>query len=445
MIEKVLEKLKKRYSNEPEYIQAVKEMFESIKKIEDKFPQYKDDNIYERIAEPERIITFRVVWERDDGKVEVNRGYRVQFNSALGIYKGGLRFHKSVNLSILKFLGFEQTFKNALTTLPLGGAKGGSDFDPKGKSEREIKRFSYAFMQELYRYIGEDTDVPAGDIGVSRREIGYMQGMYKKITNKHIGIITGKSMNHGGSFLRVEATGYGIVYFLLEMLKDNNIDIKNKIFVVSGAGNVALHTIEKLIDFGAKVISFSDSSGCIVDKEGINKEKLEYIKFLKNAKRTKAEKYLSKYKAEFYPASIWDVVREKKIQADFAIPCATQNEINKSHAEYFVTNGFKGVVEGANMPCSFDAMNLIRKHLLFAPSKAANAGGVIVSGFEISQNIMRLNWDKNYIESELHKFMKNIYNTCKETSLKYSKKIDLLEGANIASFLKVADAMLYYG
>jgi len=442
MVEKVLEKLKKRYPNEPEYIQAVKEMFKSIKKIETKFPHYKNENIYERIVEPERIITFKVVWERDNGKIEVNRGYRVQFNSALGIYKGGLRFHKSVNLSILKFLGFEQTFKNALTTLPLGGAKGGSDFDPKDKSEKEIKRFSYAFMQELYRYIGEDTDIPAGDIGVSRREIGYMQSIYKKITNKHIGILTGKSLNQGGSFLRIEATGYGIVYFLLEMLKDNNLDIKDKVIIVSGAGNVALHTIEKLIDFGAKVISFSDSSGCIIDKEGINKEKLEYIKFLKNTKRERVDKYLLKYNAEFYPTSVWNIVKEKNIKADFAIPCATQNEIYKNHAEYFINSGFKGVIEGANMPCSFEAVELLKENMLFAPSKAANAGGVIVSGFEISQNIMRLNWDKKFIENELHKFMKKIYNTCKETSLKYCYKVDLLEGANIASFLKVADAML---
>jgi len=397
-------------------------------------------NILERITEPERVLMFRVPWRNDNGDVEINRGYRVEFNSAIGPYKGGLRFHPSVNLSILKFLGFEQIFKNSLTTLPLGGGKGGSNFDPKGKSDNEVMSFCQSFMTELSRHIGSDTDVPAGDIGVGGREIGYMFGQYKRIRNEFTGVLTGKALNWGGSLIRPEATGYGCVYFAEEMLKNNNDSLDGKKVIISGSGNVAQYAAEKVIELGGKVLSFSDSSGTIYDPEGINKEKLAFVMNLKNIQRGRIKEYSDKYNCEYYENS-----RPWHIKCDIALPCATQNEINEKDAKTLIKNGCICVSEGANMPSDADAINLfLSNKILFGPGKAANAGGVAVSGLEMSQNKMFLNWSRNEVDTKLQNIMKNIHGQCVEygTNKKFTNYV---KGANIAGFIKVADSMLDQG
>lgn len=450
-IDEVIEKVKIQDKDQPEFIQAVTEVLTTLKPTEEKHPEFVKAKIYERIVEPDRVIIFRVPWEDDNGVIHVNRGFRVQFNNAIGPYKGGLRFHPSVNLSIVKFLGFEQIFKNALTTLPMGGGKGGADFDPQGKSDREVMRFSYAFMRELYRYIGPDTDVPAGDIGVGAREIGYLFGYYKKIVNEHTGVLTGKGFEYGGSLIRPEATGYGVVYFTSEMLATKGMDLKGKVVAVSGAGNVASHTIEKVNHLGGKVITlsdFSDVNVTIVDEEGIDLNKLEFVRYLRNVKRGNIREYVDKYPhaKAFVNKSVWDVIRDEGLKVDIAIPCATQNEIDGSHANALVKNGVIAVVEGANMPSNLEAINIFRENkILFGPAKAANAGGVAVSGLEMTQNSMRLQWSREEVDSKLREIMKNIHKICLETAEVYGYPGDYLIGANIAGFVKVAKAMLAYG
>ena len=424
---------------ENEFHQAVKEVASSIWDFLQDNQYYLHNGILDRIVEPERVIIFRVPWINDQGKVNVNRGFRIQFNSALGPYKGGLRFHSSVNLSILKFLAFEQIFKNSLTTLPIGGGKGGSDFDPKGKSDNEIMSFCQAFMSELYRHIGPDTDVPAGDIGVGGREIGYLFGQYKKITNKFSGVLTGKGINWGGSLIRPEATGYGAVYFAQEMLNEKKINFSGKKVVISGSGNVAQYAAEKVIELGGKVISLSDSSGTIHDKDGIDDKKLLWIMNLKNVKRGRIKEYADKYNVDYLASKKpWD------IKCDIAIPCATQNEINKMDASTLIKNQCICVVEGANMPSDPNAVELFNKNILFGPGKAANAGGVAVSGLEMSQNSMRINWSAQEVDSKLNEIMKNIHSKCVEHGMS-NNKIDYIKGANIGGFIKVADAMLDQG
>jgi len=391
---------------------------------------------------------FRVCWLDDKGEIQVNRGYRVQFNNSIGPYKGGLRFHPSVNLSIMKFLAFEQIFKNSLTTLPMGGGKGGSDFDTKGKSDNEVMKFCQAFMTELYRHIGPDTDVPAGDIGVGAREIGYMYGFYKKIVNEHTGVLTGKKIEWGGSLIRPEATGYGLVYFTAEMLATRGKEIKGMVVAVSGAGNVAQYTIEKVNQLGGKVISISDSDSTIIDEEGIDNAKLAYIMELKNVRRGRIREYVQKYpKAKcFEKKSVWDVIKEEGVKVDIALPCATQNEINAEHAKALVRNGCICVAEGANMPSTLEAIEIFHEHnVLFGPAKAANAGGVAVSGLEMSQNSLRLSWSREEVDNRLLNIMKNIHSSCLEAAEAYGKKGNYLVGANIAGFIKVAKAMLDYG
>lgn len=447
VIDDVIAKVKRKDANQPEFIQAVSEVLETLDPTEKKHPEFVKAKIYERIVEPDRTIIFRVPWVDDKGEVQVNRGFRVQFNNAIGPYKGGLRLHPSVNLSIIKFLGFEQIFKNSLTTLPMGGAKGGSDFDPKGRSDSEIMWFCHSFMRELFRHIGPDTDVPAGDIGVGGREIGYMFGYYKKIVNVHEGVLTGKGLEYGGSLIRPEATGYGLVYFTAEMLATKKMDLKGKTVAVSGAGNVAQYAIEKVTQMGGKVITLCDSDSTIVDEEGICTHKLEHIKKIKNVQRGKIKEYVDKYKAVcFAGKSVWDVIKEKGLKIDIALPCATQNEIGKEHAAALVKNGCFCVSEGANMPCSIDAIKIFQSHnVLYGPAKAANAGGVATSGLEMSQNSMRINWTREEVDSRLLTIMKNINKTCLDAAETYGKKGDYLAGANIAGFLKVAKAMLAYG
>ncbi|MFA5857724.1 MAG: NADP-specific glutamate dehydrogenase [Elusimicrobiota bacterium] len=447
IIEEVIEKVKVKNPAEPEFQQAVKEVMESLDTLIPKHPEFNKMKIYERIVEPDRAIYFRVPWVDDKGEVQVNRGFRVQFNNAIGPYKGGLRFHPSVNLSIIKFLGFEQIFKNSLTSLPMGGGKGGSDFDPKGKSDNEVMRFCYSFMTELYRHIGPDTDVPAGDIGVGGREIGYMYGCYKKIVNEHTGVLTGKAMEFGGSLIRPEATGYGLVYFAAEMLATRKTDFKNKIVAISGSGNVAQYAAEKVSQLGGKVITLCDSESTIVDEEGIHGPKLAHVLEIKNVKRGRIKEYTNKYKAVcFEGKSVWDVIKEKGLKIDIALPCATQNEISKEHAQALIKNGCLCVAEGANMPCTFDAVKLLQdNNVLFAPAKAANAGGVATSGLEMSQNSMRLSWTKEEVDQKLLGIMKNIHSSCLDAAACYGKKGDYLSGANIAGFLKVAKAMISYG
>ena len=424
---------------ENEFHQAVKEVVSSIWDFLQENQHYLHNNILDRIVEPERVITFRVPWRDDMGKINVNRGFRIQFNSAIGPYKGGLRFHSSVNLSILKFLAFEQIFKNSLTTLPMGGGKGGSDFDPKGKSDNEIMSFCQSFMTELCRHIGPNTDVPAGDIGVGGREIGFLFGQYKKIRNEFSGVLTGKGINWGGSLIRPEATGYGAVYFAQELLGTQNMNFSGKKVAISGSGNVAQYAAEKVIELGGKVISLSDSSGTIYDKNGLNQEKLEWIMNLKNVKRGRIKEFADKYKVDYLENQ-----KPWGIDCDIAIPCATQNEIDENDAETLIHNGCICVVEGANMPSEPNAADLFNEKILFGPGKAANAGGVAVSGLEMSQNSMRINWSSEEVDNKLNEIMKSIHAQC----VKYGSngdRIDYIKGANIGGFIKVANAMLDQG
>jgi glutamate dehydrogenase (NADP+) len=440
-VSEVYEKVKKRNPNETEFHQCVKEIFDSLVPVLSKNTQYMDNGILERIVEPERMVTFRVPWVDDQGKVRVNRGFRVQFNSAIGPYKGGLRFHPSVNASIIKFLGFEQIFKNSLTGLPIGGGKGGSDFDPKGKSEAEIMRFCQSFMTELYRHIGPDIDVPAGDIGVGAREIGFLFGQYKRIRGgNEAGVLTGKGLGYGGSLARTEATGYGLVYFVEELLKDHGLSFNGRTVVVSGSGNVAIYAIEKATQMGAKVVACSDSNGYIYDANGIN---LETVKRLKEVERKRISEYVNEHpRAEYYEGAsgIWS------IPCDIALPCATQNEIDEASAKLLVSNGVIAVGEGANMPSTLEAIDVyLHNGILFAPAKAANAGGVAVSALEMAQNSMRLSWTFNEVDTKLHQIMVNIYRNCVKAADEYGKPGNLVVGSNIAGFLKVADAMMAQG
>ncbi len=441
-IDNFLAYAKHRNPNEPEFLQAVSEVAEAIIPFMMEHPKYNNQMLLERMIEPERVIMFRVPWVDDKGKTRVNRGYRVEFNSAIGPYKGGLRFHETVNLSILKFLGFEQTFKNALTTLPMGGGKGGSDFDTRGKSDTEVMRFAQAFMSELFRHIGPNTDVPAGDIGVGGREIGYLFGQYKKLKNEFTGVLTGKGVSFGGSLIRPEATGYGVVYFAEQMLNTKGDSVKGKTVLVSGSGNVAQYATEKVTQLGGKVVTLSDSSGYIYDPDGIDAEKLKFVMHLKNVKRGRIYEYVDKYpNAKYFKGE-----RPWGEKADIALPCATQNEIDAEDAAKLLKNGVIAVVEGANMPSTPEAIKLFKAaKILYAPGKASNAGGVAVSGLEMSQNSLRFNWSREEVDQKLHRIMNDIHESC----VKYGKTpdgwIDYEKGANIAGFVKVADAMLAQG
>ena len=447
VIKDVIAKVKQMDPSQPEFHQAVEEVMETLEPTVEKHPEFVKANIYERIVEPERTVIFRVPWMDDKGNVQVNRGFRVQFNNAIGPFKGGLRFHPSVNLSIIKFLGFEQIFKNALTTLPMGGAKGGSDFDPKGKSDGEVMRFCQAFMRELFRHIGSEIDVPAGDIGVGTREIGYLYGYYKKIRNEHTGVLTGKGLEYGGSLIRPEATGYGTVYFAAEMLATRGLNFKGKTVAVSGAGNVAQYAIEKVNQLGGKVVSLCDSSATIIDEAGIDDDKCCYVLELKNVRRGRISEYADKYKTVCYEGkNVWDVIREQSIKVDIALPCATQNEINGKNAAALIKNGCICVAEGANMPSTPEAIKIFQENkILYGPGKAANAGGVATSGLEMSQNSLRLSWTREEVDNRLLIIMKSIHKACYETAEAYGKKGDYVTGANIAGFTKVAKAMLAYG
>ncbi|MBN1613455.1 MAG: NADP-specific glutamate dehydrogenase [Deltaproteobacteria bacterium] len=447
VIKEVIDKVKQTDPDQPEFHQAVQEVLETLEPTVKRHPEYVKAKIYERIVEPERSVIFRVPWVDDKGNVQVNRGFRVQFNNAIGPFKGGLRFHPSVNLGIMKFLGFEQTFKNSLTTLPMGGAKGGSDFDPKGKSDGEVMKFCQAFMRELYRYIGAEVDVPAGDIGVGAREIGYLYGYYKKIRNEHTGVLTGKALEYGGSLIRPEATGYGTTYFAAEMLATRNLDFKNKIVAVSGSGNVAQYAVEKVTEMGGRVITLCDSSATIVDEKGIDKKKCEFVMELKNIKRGRIKEYADKYKCVCVEGlNVWDVIREQGIKVDIALPCATQNEIDGRNAQALVKNGCICVAEGANMPSTPEAIEVFQeKKILYGPGKAANAGGVSTSGLEMSQNSLKLSWTREEVDNRLLIIMKSIHKACLDTAEAYDRKGDYVTGANIAGFTKVARAMLAYG
>ncbi len=432
----------KRNPHEPEFLQAVYEVAETVLPFIEENPRYKGKMLLERMIEPERVIMFRVPWVDDKGNLQINRGYRVEFNSAIGPYKGGLRFHPTVNLSILKFLGFEQVFKNSLTTLPMGGGKGGSDFDPKGKSDMEVMRFCQSFMQELYRHIGPDTDVPAGDIGVGGREIGFLFGMYKKLKNEFTGVLTGKGLSYGGSLLRPEATGYGLVYFAQTMLGTKGESFEGKTVLVSGAGNVAQYATEKVIQLGGKVVTMSDSNGFIYDPDGIDEEKLAFVMHLKNVKRGRIKEYVEKYPTAQY----FEGQRPWGIKADIALPCATQNEIDGKDAETLVKNGVMCVAEGANMPTTPDGIEVFQKaKILYSPGKASNAGGVAVSGLEMSQNSMRLQWTREEVDAKLQQIMNNIHESCVQYGTESDGYVNYVRGANIAGFVKVADAMLAQG
>ena len=437
----VIANLQRRFPNEPEYIQAVSQVLGTIEEEYNKHPEFEKANLIERLCIPDRIIQFRVSWVDDKGNVQTNMGYRIQHNNVIGPYKGGLRFHKSVNLGILKFLAFEQTFKNSLTTLPMGGAKGGSDFSPRGKSNNEVMRFCQAFMTELYRHIGPDEDVPAGDIGVGGREVGYLFGMYKKLTHQFQGMLTGKGQEFGGSLIRPEATGYGNVYFLCNMLATKNIDIKGKTVLVSGSGNVAQYTMEKLIQLGAKPVTCSDSNGYIYDPDGIDAEKLAYIMELKNVERGRIKEYAEKYGVKYVEgAKPWF---EK---ADIALPSATQNEINEEAAKALIANGVFAVSEGANMPSTPEAIKVFQDaKILYAPGKAANAGGVAVSGLEMSQNSERLKWSREEVDAKLHDIMNDIHANCVKYGTENDGYVNYVKGANVAGFLKVAKAMMAQG
>ncbi|MFN4909761.1 MAG: NADP-specific glutamate dehydrogenase [Flavobacteriales bacterium] len=441
-IDAFMESVKQKNGHEPEFLQAVHEVAEAIIPFTEDNPKYKTAKILERIVEPERTIIFRVPWLDDNGNVQVNRGYRVEFNSAIGPYKGGLRFHPSVNLSILKFLGFEQIFKNSLTTLPMGGGKGGSDFDPKGKSDNEVMKFCQSFMTELCRHIGADTDVPAGDIGVGGREIGYMFGQYKRIRNEFTGVLTGKARNWGGSLIRPEATGYGTVYFAKEMLATKGDSFQGKTVVISGSGNVAQFACEKATQLGAKVVTLSDSSGYIHDADGIDAHKLAFVMELKNVKRGRIDQYTKQYpNATFISGK-----RPWEVKADIALPCATQNELNGDEAAQLVANGVKCVAEGANMPSTPEAISAFQAaNVLFAPGKASNAGGVATSGLEMSQNSLRLSWSAEEVDQKLHGIMVSIHEACVKYGTKSDGNVDYVKGANIAGFVKVADAMMDQG
>jgi glutamate dehydrogenase (NADP+) len=439
-LERFMAGLKRRNEGQPEFHQAVHEVARDIVPFLEDKKVYKEARILQRMSEPDRVIMFRVCWTDDNNQVRVNRGYRVQFNNSIGAYKGGLRFHKSVNLSILKFLGFEQVFKNSLTTLPMGGGKGGSDFNPQGKSNGEVMRFCQSFMSELFRHIGPNTDVPAGDIGVGAREIGYLFGQYKRLQNEFTGTITGKGLGFGGSLVRTEATGYGCVYFAREMLGTRSDDVKGKNCVVSGSGNVAQYTAEKVLQLGGKVLTMSDSSGFIHDPDGINEEKLAWVMDLKNNRRGRISEYVDKFGGEFHKGK-----RPWSVPCDLAFPCATQNELDGDDAKVLVANGCQLVSEGANMPSTLDAVGVfIDSKILFGPAKAANAGGVAVSGLEQTQNAIRLSWSREQVDEQLLDIMKNIHSTCVEHGTE-GDFINYVQGANVGGFIKVADAMLAYG
>lgn len=441
-LDEFMKGLERRNPGEREFHQAVFEVAEKVIPFINDHPKYSDDRILERMTEPDRIVSFRVSWEDDDGNIRVDRGYRVQFNNSIGPYKGGLRFDPSVNQSILKFLGFEQVFKNSLTTLPMGGAKGGATFNPKGKSNSEVMRFCHSFMNELYRHIGEDTDVPAGDIGVGGREIGYLFGQYKRLTNRFTGALTGKGLEWGGSLIRVEATGYGCIYFAREMLQQHDEELEGKTCVISGSGNVAQYAAQKLIDLDAKVVTLSDRSGFIFDKDGLNQEKLDFVIDLKTNRRESLELYATEFGAEFHEGeSPWGV------ECDMAFPCATQNELYEDDARALIANGCKLVAEGANMPATADAVKLFEEaDILYAPSKAANAGGVAISGLEMTQNSIRMKWTREEVDAKLQEIMTKIHDQC----VRYGKtnghgRINYVQGANIGGFVKVADTMRAYG
>jgi len=438
----VLNNLEKKHPGEVEYLQAVREVLESIEEVYNDNPHFESANIIERIIEPDRIITFKVPWMDDEGNVQVNLGYRVQYNNAIGPYKGGLRFHPSVNLSILKFLGFEQIFKNSLTSLPMGGGKGGSDFNPKGKSDAEIMRFCHSFMLELWNYIGPEMDVPAGDIGVGGREIGYLYGAYKKLTREHSGVLTGKGINWGGSLIRPEATGFGCVYFAKEMLATMGETFKGKTVAVSGFGNVAWGAVQKVNELGGKVVTLSGPDGYVYDPDGVSGDKVDYMLEL----RASNEDIVKPYSYEYQSAQFHENKHPWEVKVDIALPCATQNELNAEDAQNLVNNGCICVCEGANMPCTPEAIEIIQKNkLLFAPGKAANAGGVATSGLEMSQNSMKLHWRRNEVDDRLHEIMINIHEACVRYGTSENGYVDYVKGANIAGFLKVANSMLDYG
>ncbi len=441
-LEKFMNDLEKKHPGEVEYLQAVREVLESLEDVLMENPQFETAGILKRIVEPDRILTFKVPWVDDNGNVQVNLGYRVQFNNAIGPYKGGLRFHPSVNLSILKFLGFEQIFKNSLTTLPMGGGKGGSDFDPKGKSNTEIMRFCQAFMLELWRMIGPETDVPAGDIGVGGREIGFLYGMYKKLAKEHTGVLTGKGINWGGSLIRPEATGFGATYFAQEMLATKGDSFKGKIVAISGFGNVAWGAVQKVTELGGKVVTLSGPDGYIYDPDGISGEKIDYLLDL----RASNQDIVKPYSLEFPGAKFIQGKRPWEVKCDVAMPCATQNELNKEDAEMLVKNGCICVAEGANMPSTPEAVNVFIQHkIMFGPGKAVNAGGVATSGLEMSQNSMKLNWSAEEVDSRLHEIMKNIHKQCVIHGKEESGFVNYVKGANVAGFLKVANAMMDQG
>ncbi|NDI99985.1 NADP-specific glutamate dehydrogenase [Flavobacterium sp. LaA7.5] len=441
-VQSFMDAVSKRNPNEPEFLQAVHEVAETVIPFIEKNPKYQGKMLLERMAEPERVIMFRVNWLDDKGETQVNRGYRIQMNSAIGPYKGGLRFHPSVNLSILKFLAFEQTFKNSLTTLPMGGGKGGSDFDPKGKSDNEIMKFCQSFMTELSKHIGADTDVPAGDIGVGGREVGYMFGQYKRLRNEFTGVLTGKGISFGGSLIRPEATGYGCVYFAQSMLATRNNTFIGKTVVISGSGNVAQYAAEKAMQLGGKVVTMSDSSGYIYDEEGLNEEKLAYIMEIKNVRYGRIKEYIDQYPNAKYI----DGGQPWEVPCDIALPCATQNELNGEEAKMLITNGCICVAEGANMPCTPEAVIAFQNaKILFAPGKASNAGGVATSGLEMSQNSLRLSWTREEVDERLKAIMAAIHHSCITHGTQEDGYVDYVKGANIAGFVKVADAMLAQG
>jgi len=448
VIEEVIAYVKEKDAGQPEFLQAVNEVLTTLEPTVAKHPEFVKAKIYHRIVVPDRVIMFRVPWVDDKGEVQVNRGFRVQFSNAIGPYKGGLRFHPSVNLGIIKFLGFEQIFKNALTTLPMGGGKGGADFDPKGKSDNEVMRFCQSYMQELYRHIGPDTDIPAGDIGVGGREIGYLQGCYKKIVNNNACTLTGKGLDYGGSLIRPQATGYGAVYFAAEMMATRNKNFTGTVAAVSGSGNVAQYTVEKVNQLGGKVITLSDSNGVIVDDAGIDAKKLAYIVELKEVRRGRIKEYADEFKGVvYYPdKNVWEVIKEQSLKIDQAFPSAHENEIDGVNAQALVKNGCYCVSEGANMPSTLDAIKIFQdNNVLYGPGKAANAGGVATSGLEMSQNSMRLSWTREEVDERLRNIMRSIHKASLEASAAYGKPGDYLMGANIAGFIKVANAMMAYG
>ncbi len=447
VIQETIARVKQLDREQIEFHQAVTEVLETLEPTAERHPEFVKAGIYQRIVEPERMVMFRVPWMDDKGNVHVNRGFRVQFNNAIGPFKGGLRFHPSVNLSIIKFLGFEQIFKNALTTLPMGGGKGGSDFDPKGKSDAEIMRFCQAFMRELYRHIGSETDAPAGDIGVGGREIGYMYGYYKKIQNVHTGVLTGKGLEYGGSLIRPEATGYGLAYFAAEMLATRGLDFKDKVVAISGSGNVAQYAVEKVTQMGGRAITLCDSTATIVDETGIDTDKFCYLMDLKNNRRGRIREYADKYECVCVEGeNVWEVIRKQGIKVDIALPCATQNELDADDAQALVNNGCVCVAEGANMPSTPEAIKIFKENrILYGPGKAANAGGVATSGLEMSQNSLKMPWTREEVDQRLLIIMKSIHSSCLEAAETYGSKGDYVVGANIAGFIKVARAMLAYG